>query len=143
VAPGVVGDLVVAAEADGSLVARALDRGQERWRVEAGRLLQPVLAGPDVAVAVTASGVTALDRFDGGERWQVGPSGDDRVRAWSDGTLVAVRTGSGILAVDASTGDVVGSARLRAAADAGSSRPAITAVESVLVAEGDAVVALR
>jgi hypothetical protein len=127
-------------------------------------LLQPVLAGPDVVVAVTTGGVTALDPFDGGERWQAGPSGDDRLRAWSDGTLVAVRTGSGVLAVDGSTGEVVGSARRRAAvavgdadgagaaggaggaSDAGGGgpwRPAITAVESVLVAEDDAVVALR
>lgn len=145
VAPGIVGDLAVMGDGTGSIVARGLDRGQERWRIGVGgQLLQPVVAGPDVAVVATSRGLLAFDVTDGAERWRAGPRGDQRLRAASDGTVVSVRSGSGVLLVDGLTGRVVASTRLRqpkGAEPAGA--PALTARESLVLGEGDEVVALR
>lgn len=103
--PAVLGDAVVAAAEDGSVVR--LQGGRVEWKVSAGkRLSAGVGAGANLAVVVTAGGdVVALDPANGAERWRT-PVGAEVLAAPAVGeAFVVVRTSdSRLIGLDAASG---------------------------------------
>lgn len=103
--PAVVGEAVIAAAQDGTVVR--LQAGRTEWKVSAGKKLSAgVGANARLAVVVTNNGeVLALDAASGAERWR-SPVGAEVLAAPAVGeSVVVVRTSdSRLIALDAATG---------------------------------------
>jgi hypothetical protein len=108
-----------------------------------GVALQRVLPGREVAVAVTDRGLVGLGVADGTERWRAGPSGDDGLRASTDGWTVAAATGERQLFVDGVTGAVLASGRWARPGGDQTVAPAVVDGDVVVHDADDEVVALR
>lgn len=95
-------------ENDGSLHAREITRGGERWRVRVGAVSTTPLLGPDVIYVGTRQGVvTALALENGSRRWRVGlpgaiaetliDAGDHLVAFGTNDSIFALRKTDGAL----------------------------------------------
>jgi outer membrane protein assembly factor BamB len=95
-------------ENDGSLHAREITRGGERWRVRVGAVSTTPLLGPDVIYVGTQQGaVTALALENGSRRWRVGlpgaiaetliDAGDHLVAFGTNDSIFALRKNDGAL----------------------------------------------
>jgi len=121
--PAVVGDVVVFAEGDGSIVARDRRTGDVRWRTRvdtAGALGRNMVTGAGVVVVPVASHTAALDAATGQVRWRYEAPLDVRenpraprpgfvggTRLDSDGVHAFVPSwGASVAAVDLATGVV-------------------------------------